>query len=98
MMHADIVQTTTPDPPPARPEETLAWCTRGLTAADRNYFRRRAAQEAEASRASGCDEAKLAHEELATAYRLLCTPRKAPAQPHLASELAMFRFNPKPAG
>ena len=89
MMHADIVE--------ARGPESLGECVRQLSQADRDYFRRRAAQEAEAARAASCCEARLAHEALASAYRLLCSSRKAAADPHLASELSMFQFKPSPA-
>ena len=89
MGHADIVETGR--------HESLGECARRLTEADRDYFRRRAAQEAEAAYAASCCEARLAHEELASAYRLLCSSRKAAADPHLASELSMFQFSASPA-
>jgi hypothetical protein len=64
-----------------------------LSAADRDYFRHRAAEEAEAANAASCGEARMAHEGLASAYRLLCSSRQGRAAPHLAPELAMFQFN-----
>ena len=88
MVHAEIVE--------ARGPEALRQCASELSQADRDYYRRRAAQEAEAARASSCCEARIAHQQLATTYRLLCAVREGPDEPQLASELAMFRFNPKP--
>jgi hypothetical protein len=89
MMHANIVET--------RGTETLGECVRQLSQGDRDYFRRRAAEEAEAANAASCCEARMAHEELASAYRLLCSSRKAAADPHLTFELRMFQFNASPA-
>lgn len=88
MAQADIVQ--------ARGVESLGECVAQLSEADRDYYRRRAAQETEAASESSCCEARMAHEELAAAYRLLCSTGQCQADPHLASELTMFQFNPKP--
>jgi hypothetical protein len=82
MMHANIVKL----PVPELPDQ----CVRQLTAADRDYFRRRAAQEADAANLSSCTEAKMAHEELEAAYRLLCSTRRDLADPRPTSELAIF--------
>jgi len=87
-MHANIVETRGP--------ESLGGCAILLSRADRDYFRGRAAQEAEAAIVASCCEARLAHEELASAYRLLCSSRKGAADRHLAPELSMFQFNPRP--
>lgn len=89
MMHANIVETRRPEP--------LGECVRLLSQADRDYFRRRADEEAEAAIAASCCEARLAHEVLASAYRLLCSSRKGAADPHL-SPVSMFQFNPGPGG
>lgn len=90
MVHAVIVE--------ARGPESLGDCVGQFSEADREYYRCRAAQEAEAARASSCCEARMAHEELAAAYRLLSSGRQGGANSQLASDLAMFQFNPKPAG
>lgn len=89
MVHADIVE--------ARGPESLGECVRQLCKADRDYYQRRAAQEAEAARASSCCEARMAHEEMAAAYRLLCSAGQGRDEPKLASDLILFQFNPKPA-
>lgn len=94
MMHAKILET--PEPDRARSNEQFAECVKQLSSADRDFYRRRAVQEDEASARAVCCEARLAHEELAAAYRQLCRSNGASADPHRASELAMFRFNPRP--
>ena len=73
MTHAVIV-----DPPVShqqRDQPGEAFLLRGeqLSSGDRDYFRNRAAQEAEAARSAGCGEARIAHEKLATAYWKLCS-------------------------
>ena len=40
---------------------------------DYAYFRRRTAQEDEASRSALCEEARICHRDLAAAYRVRCT-------------------------
>ena len=94
MMHAKVIETPEQGREPSNNE--LAECLKQLTSVDRDYYRLRVAQEDEAARRASCDEARLAHEELAAAYRQLCQSDGAPVDPHLASELVMFRFNPKP--
>lgn len=88
-MHANIVETLRPEAPGER--------AKLLSQADRDYFRRRADEEAEAAEAASCCEARLAHEELASAYRMLCSSRKAAGDPHLPSELSIFQFKPRSA-
>jgi hypothetical protein len=66
-----------------------------MGSADVEYYRRRAAQEAEAARVAECCEARLVHEQMEEAYRLLCRSRSGDDNPHLASELSTFLFNPK---
>jgi hypothetical protein len=95
MMHAKIIE----DPGPGRSEaaEALARCLEQLTLADRNYYRRRSNQEIEAARLASCCEARLAHQELAEAYQLLCGARECQGDPVLAPALSAFLFNPHPA-
>ena len=95
MMHAKILET--PDPSRAQSNDELAEYVKRLSSTDRDFYRRRAVQEDEAAARASCCEARLAHEELAAAYRQLCRSKGVPVDPHLASELAMFRFNRKPA-
>jgi hypothetical protein len=74
-----LIQTTiTEDPGPVwtGSGEKLAQRMEQLCSIDLDYFRRRATQEAEAARAVSCCEARLAHEEMAEAYRLLCQSQK----------------------
>jgi hypothetical protein len=97
MMHAKILGTSDPDEKRNPLGEALAQRVEQLSPADRDYFGRRALQESKAARASSCPEARLAHEKLAEAYRLLCPLDGGHANPHLASELALFQFNPRPA-
>ena len=87
-MHANIVETRRPGAPGESAEPQ--------SQADRDYFRHRADEEAKAADAASCCEARIAHEELACAYRQLCTSRNGAADPHLASELSIFQFNLKP--
>lgn len=94
MIHVNIVDD--PGPCQAASNEMLERCTKRLSSAERDYFHRRAAQEAEAAQAASCTEARLAHEEMAEAYRLLCRSHKSSADPHLASELSAFLFNARP--
>jgi hypothetical protein len=54
------------------PNETFAHRAPQTVTSDEDYFRRRAAQELEAARATSCDKARKAHEEMAQAYRSLC--------------------------
>jgi hypothetical protein len=96
MIHAIIVDEPRPDPSRVRPADTLAECVQHLSAADREYFQSRAVQESEAARDASCSEARVAHEELAKAYGQLCSSIEGRADQHLASDLAMFRFNSKP--
>ena len=84
MNHANTIEG--PGPDPARSDETLDRSTKQLSSTEKDYLHRRAAQEAEAAQAASCTEARLAHEELAEAYRLLCRSDKNSAEPHLASE------------
>jgi hypothetical protein len=94
-MHAKILEA--PEQIRAQSGERVVECVKRLSSADRDYYRRRALQEDEAAtRAASC-EARLAHSELAAAYRQLCRSDGAQLDPCLASELAMFRFNPRPA-
>lgn len=94
MIHANIIEE--PGPSQAGSDETLERCTMRLSSAERAYFHRRAGQEAEAAQAASCTEARLSHEEMAEAYRLLCRSHKSSADPHLASELSAFLFNARP--
>lgn len=94
MMHAKIIEN--PDQGRSQSNSKLSKCVKQLSSADRDYFRRRATQESEAAASASCCEARLAHEELAAGYLQLCRSNGAPADPHLASELVMFRFNPRP--
>jgi hypothetical protein len=94
-MQAKILET--PEQSRAQSAKQLAECVKRLSSADRDYYRRRAVQEDEAATRAGCCEARLAHAELAAAYRQLCRSEGAQLDPRLASELAMFRFNPRPA-
>lgn len=86
MIHANIIEVLGPEP--ARSDSSRERRTKHLSSTDRHYFHRRAGQEAEAARAASCSEARLAHEEMAQAYRLLCQSHKSSADPHLASEIA----------
>lgn len=88
MIHAKLVEESGPDR--ARSDETLEQCTRRLSSRERDYFRRRADQEVEAARLASCCEARLAHEELAEAYRLLCRSHNCQDDPHIASALSTF--------
>lgn len=94
MMHAKILEI--PDERPTQSDGDLAGCLKQLSAADRNYYRRRAIQEDEAAARAPCSEARLAHKDLAAAYWQLCRSKSDSANPHFASELAMFRFNSLP--
>lgn len=95
MMHAKIFEM--PGECRTGSDEKLAECVKHLSSADKAYFRRRAVQEKDAAASASCSEARCAHEELAAAYLQLCRSNGEPADPHLASELVMFRFNPRPA-
>ena len=97
MMHAKIIETPTPEEIQAQADQAFAQCLEQLSSTDRAYYRRRAEQELEAVRSASCCEARIAHEELARAYRLLCSSSKARRDAHLASEMAMFQFNARPA-
>ena len=97
MMHAMILETPAPDERKGQSEKAFSQCLARLTPADRDYYRRRLAQEHDAARAASCCEARMAHEELARAYRLLSSANDKCDETHLASEPAMFQFNPKPA-
>lgn len=92
MVHAKIVETRR-----GPPKQEFAPCAKQLCSADRNYYRQRANEEAEAARSASCTESRLSHEGLAQAYRLLCSANDKGSDAHLASELAMFQFNPKAA-
>ena len=94
-MHAKMIET--PKEGRAQSSEQFAECVMRLSSAERDYYRRRAAQEDEAATTAGCCEARLAHAELAAAYRQLCQFEGAQLDPRFASEPAMFRFNPRPA-
>ena len=95
-MHAKILET--PEQSRAQSTQLLAESVRRLSSADRDYYRRRAEQEEEAATRAACCEARRAHAGLAAAYRQLCRSDEAQRDPRLVSELAMFRFNPRPAG
>lgn len=95
MMHAKIIDDAIPGRP--EPAETLTRCLKQLSSADRDYFRRRSYQETEAARLASCCEARLAHEELAEAYQLLCGTRKCQDDQNLPATLPGFLFNPHPA-
>jgi hypothetical protein len=88
MVNAIVVEALVPETPRAR--------VRPQSATERDYYCHRAAEEAKAANAASCGEARIAHEKLAAAYRLLCSSRQGWADPHLASEPAMFQFNPHP--
>lgn len=96
MMHAKNIETPEQSGPTSN--DQFAECVKKLSSTDRDFYRRRAAQEDEAAASASCSEARLAHEELAAAYRQLCHSKGAPIDTHLASEMLMFRFNPKPTG
>lgn len=95
MMHANIIET--PEQRLVQSSDQLAQCVKKLNPVDREYFHRRAIEEDDAAVKASCDEARLAHQELAAAYRQLSRTDGECVDPHLASELVMFRFNPKPA-
>lgn len=69
MIHANI--TRDPVPCQAGSNRLEQW-KKQLSSTERDYFCRRAAQEAEAAQAASCCEARRAHEEMAKAYWLLC--------------------------
>lgn len=95
MMHAKIIEDTgklgkqEPSQEPTRRLERLS-------SDDREYYHRRSNQEAEAARIASCCEARLAHEELAEAYRLLCGSGKCQDAPQLSAMLPTFLFKPHP--
>lgn len=93
MMHARIVETPKRDR--LAPFQALL---RGRTPSipDRNYYHQRAAEESDAARRAVCIEARLAHAELAEAYRLLCGSCER-ADLLLAAEPSIFLPNGKPA-
>lgn len=95
MMHAKIIETPEQSGPTSN--DQFAECVKKLSSTDRDFYRRRAAQEDEAAASASCCEARLAHEELAAAYRQLCHSSGGPIDAHLASEMVMFLFNAKPA-
>lgn len=97
MMHANILETRAHDQDQVKSEKAFSHCVKRLNSADRDYFRRRAEEETEATRKAACCESRLAHEELARAYRLLCSSNDAYGEDHLTSELAMYQSNPKQA-
>ena len=94
MINANIIED--PGPDLTRSDRPLERRTHRLSSTERDYFRRRAIHEAEAARAAACSEARLAHEEMAEAYWLLCRSRQSRAHPHSASELAIVLRNSKP--
>lgn len=95
MMHAAIVKSPFPDTRRDRPDE--GQCAKHLDKAEREYYHRRASQEAHAAREATCREARLAHEELATAYQLLCSSNGPEVNRHPVPGPAMFQFNFRPA-
>ena len=95
MMHAKIIEE--PGPSRTEPTQRLIGRINGLSRADRDYYRLRATQEADAAHRASCIEARLAHQEMAEAYRLLCGSGKCQDDPHLAEELSVFLFDGKRA-
>jgi hypothetical protein len=93
VIHAKIFEV--PDREDPNCEDTLTQCVTRMSSADVDYYRRRADQEAEAARLAQCCEARLAHEQMAEAYRLLCRFRSTQDDPHLASELSTLLFKPQ---
>lgn len=70
MIHVNIIEN--PRPSLAAMSASLEQRTKRASSAEMAYFRRRAAQEAEAARTASCIQARRAHEEMAEAYRLRC--------------------------
>lgn len=70
MIHARIIKD--PGPFHGTADEASGRGVERSGSADQDYFRQRADQEATAAQAATCCEARLAHEELAAAYRKLC--------------------------
>jgi len=89
MMHANTIEHPRPRREAAQSHTRYV---KPLSSADRDYFRWRAIQEAEAARLASCCEARLAHEEMAEAYRLLCGLRKSQEGSHPTSGVAQFPF------
>lgn len=91
MIHSSINE----EPGPDRTEwdERAAQGASQLTPADQEHYRKRATEEAEAARVATCREARLAHEELAAAYRKLGSPSESGTEPN---RLAAFSFSPRP--
>lgn len=94
MIHAKLIED--PGSSPTGSNDAIEQSVMRLSPVDRDYYHRRAVQEAEAARRASCREARLAHEEMAQAYRLLCQPDKGNADSHLVSELSECLFNPRP--
>lgn len=69
-----------------------------MSSTERDYFHQRAVQEERAAEAASCNEARLAHEEMAVAYRFLCRAYKRNPDPPLGSERSAFSFNAGRAG
>ena len=71
-MHAKILETPKPAESKAQPTRAFPPFPAKTEPADRDYYHRRLAQEHDAAQAASCHEARMAHEELARAYSLLC--------------------------
>jgi hypothetical protein len=81
MMGAIILDTPMPDRHLTQPDEAISPSTKQLSSSDRDYYRRRATDEADAATKASCGEARIAHEQLATAYRRLCSSHGAHVDP-----------------
>lgn len=91
MIHSSIIEEPAPDR-----TEWDEWAAQGASLpsqADQEHYRKRAREEAEAARAATCREARLAHEELAAAYRKLGSFSESGTEPNRP---AAFSFSPRP--
>lgn len=91
MIHSSV--TEEPGFDRAERDEWAALGASLLSPADQEHYRKRATEEAEAARAATCREARLAHEELAAAYRKLASPSEYGSE---FNRLAAFSFSPSP--
>lgn len=95
MVETHGVQTS--DPVQVERGDRLVQHVVRLNRAERAYFRRRAVEEADAGKAAACPEARLAHEQMAAAYRKLSIAGIKEADQRLGGELPPFLLNPKAA-
>lgn len=90
MIHAKMHET--PDRVRTCSDGAFLHRQKQLSSAELDYYRRRAVEEIEAARNASCREARMAHEELAAAYRMLCTSHETKRDLRFASDPKMFRF------